>query len=740
MLEQLTNTANYHYNLHAIPVVVAGIFIFLIGIFIFFQTQKTIKNISFFLFCLSSSLWLITMGFVYCANDPTIALYWYKHFVFLGVINLMPNLYLFSVTTSGRYDQQRPFVFGAYVFSYSIYVLALTTDKIISLPTLFSWGYYPHYEPLSYIFLLSFLVIFIACQVNLRIAYQREEVPIKKTQISIIIISLLFAITAFVDFIAKVSSVPVYPFGFISMFLLTCILAYSIIRHKAFDIETVIHKTILWMLSFFIIIVPIFLMYRWSFPVIKDSTALQLIFGIAGFSVFALYLRYIQPEIDHAFQRRRTNLEETSNQFIANLVHLKGLDNLVRYIGETIDRTMYSDWIDILIINEEKKKFILTSKSPQKDRAPEIDDENEFLKWLRKNNRIVYGDFVEIDPAYAQIKSSVNDYLNATKATVVIPLVLGDHLLGMINLGKKTNLKQYKPLDFQFLTTLKNQAAIAISNSLIYQNIEEQVKRRTAELVEVQRQLIQVEKLATVGTLSGGVAHEINNPLTAILTSVQMLLATCEGEDAKVDKESLELIEEATQRCRTIVQKLMAYAKKPLESGETSRIDLADVIDTAISFLGYQLEQEDIKIDLKGVNGSYWIAGNHNELEQVMTNIILNARDAIVRAKKDGKICIALSKSGNQFKVDIEDEGEGIPENILSKIFDPFFTTKDVGKGLGLGLSICHSIIEKHRGRITVRSQVGSGTVFTIAIPQYSQEAASRGTASVSPEKNGKEI
>jgi len=108
-------------------------------------------------------------------------------------------------------------------------------------------------------------------------------------------------------------------------------------------------------------------------------------------------------------------------------------------------------------------------------------------------------------------------------------------------------------------------------------------------------------------------------------------------------------------------------------------------------------------------------------LEQVLTNIILNARDAIIRAKKKGEIHISLSKSDDLFKVDIKDEGEGMPDDVISKIFDPFFTTKDVGKGLGLGLSICQSIIEKHNGRITVQSKEGSGTVFTVELPQYSK-------------------
>jgi len=227
--------------------------------------------------------------------------------------------------------------------------------------------------------------------------------------------------------------------------------------------------------------------------------------------------------------------------------------------------------------------------------------------------------------------------------------------------------------------------------------------------------------LATVGTLSGGVAHEINNPLTAILTSVQMLLACSDDGEVKMDRESLELIEEGTQRCRTIVQKLMTYAKKPLQTDEISKIDLAEVVNKVISFLSYQLEQEDINIIAKVEKGKFPVKANYNEVEQVLTNIILNARDSMCQAQKKGSIEILLSKKEKMFKIEIKDEGVGIPEDVIPKIFDPFFTTKDVGQGLGLGLSICQSIVDKHNGRIYVRSQIDKGAVFTIEFPQYSQ-------------------
>jgi len=721
-MDQLFLSSNYAFNIHAVPFFISGILIVAEAFFVYFQNRKAPLNFSFATVTVCAGIWLTGIGFIYSSVNEPVALFWSRYYCWLGIIFISPSVYLFSAAVEGKsLNQSMKFIYANYIAALVFYIFCVSTPFIVEGLWSYNWGFYPKAGIGQNVFMAWYIMLMTLSFRNFIRRYVRETVEIKRQQVKFIIIAFIFGgIGGSLDFLGNYG-VSFYTFGSLAVFLFLNVIAYSIVNYKLMDIETVLHKTILWLLSFLIITVPIFVMYSLAFPVMKNSMMMQLIFGIVSFIVFALYLRHVQPGIDHMFQRRRANLEETSNRFGENLVHLKGLDNLVRYIEETIDSTMYSNWIDIFIVNEEKSKFILANKDPKKNRISEFDQKDEFLTWLIENNWIIYRDFVEMDPVYSQIKGAANDYFNATEATVAIPLVLNGQLLGMINLSRKVNLKRYNALDFNFLTTLKNQAAIAISNSLIYQDIEQQVKKRTAELVEVQRQLIQVEKLATVGTLSGGVAHEINNPLTAILTSVQMLLATCEGENAQVDKESLELIEEATQRCRTIVQKLMAYAKKPLESGEVSKIDLSDVLDKTVSFLSYQLEQENINIVTKVDKGSHPVAGNHNELEQVLTNIILNARDATVRATKKGEIHISLSKNDGLIKVDIKDKGEGIPDDVLSKIFDPFFTTKDVGKGLGLGLSICQSIIDKHKGKITVRSEVGSGTVFTIDLPQHSQ-------------------
>jgi len=237
---------------------------------------------------------------------------------------------------------------------------------------------------------------------------------------------------------------------------------------------------------------------------------------------------------------------------------------------------------------------------------------------------------------------------------------------------------------------------------------------RTRELIDAQKQLIHAEKLATIGTLAGGIAHEMNNPLTAITMHTQILDDTDLDETARL---SVKSIEEVTERCRSIIQKLMLYSRKPLGRRDVAKVDLEDALKNVMDFLEYQLKQENIQIRLKKDNPPFAVLGNQGELEQVLTNLIINAKDAIQETEKEGNIEVALSKTDGRVTIKVTDEGKGISEDNLQRIFDPFFTTKEVGKGTGLGLSICHSIIEQHRGNINAESDGKNGSSFIITLP-----------------------
>lgn len=724
MFEELLNPSNYFLNPYAVPTLLVGVLIISIGLFVLRQNKKSIINIAFFYKCLSMGLWLFSIFFVYSSNKPELAIKLYRNFTFLGVVNIMPSVMFFTMAWSGELRHKKLFVVMNYLLSLLVYILAITTDKLI-LPyqmRKYFWGYYPIYTFWMAPYLIFFLAQFIISIRGLYSAYSFEKIPIKKLQKRMVFIALLIAVSASADFLPKFFKCAMYPYGYISMFIYISLVAYSIVRYRTFDIETVIHKTIIWLFTFSFIIIPIFLLHKWIFPQIRESNALQVWFWSLSFLLAAFYLRAIQPKIDHLFQRRRSNLEEIAHRFAEDLIHLKGLAQLIPRLEDVLSDTLYSQPISIFIYDEKTETYKLKNRLKNPDAIAELKADNAFLLWLTKNNKLAYKEFVDIDPAYALMKERAGDYFNITGSTVVIPLVLNEKLLGIINLGRKSNLRPYSAMDFYFLNTLKNQSAIAISNSLLYENMEDQVRQRTKELVQAQKQLIQVEKLATVGTLAGGVAHEINNPLTAILTNVQMLLAPDNTLDAD-SQESLQLIEEATKRCRTIVQKLMAYAKKPMEAAKVSTVNLLNVAKNVVSFLSYQLKQENIQLVIEAKDNDYPVSGNHNELEQVLTNMVLNSKDAMGQLKSGGDINILLSESSDRVKLTVKDEGIGIAKEIIDKIFDPFFSTKDVGKGTGLGLSICQGIIEKHGGIITVQSEPYKGSAFTIQLPKAKREA-----------------
>jgi signal transduction histidine kinase len=722
MIEEIFNINNYFLNPYALPYYLVGILTLCEGIFIFIQNRKSLINLSYALSCVAVMLWLVGVGAIYSTTREAVSVFWGKYLSFLGIIFITPTIYFFSVCwqqplLSGQeFKKKLSGVVFNFVCALILYFFCTGSDLFISGAWRYPWGYYPKAGP-AYLLLMGwFFVLMVLAIMNFAYVSRREEAAVKKKQAGLMIAAFSIAFVGSLEFLPNYG-VALYLFAFIPVLTCITIVGYSIIRYRLMDIETVIHKSIAWFLTNLILIVPfaaLFYLTRHWYIGLNKAAAFS--FLAALLLSFLFFFRILQPKMDRFFRRERFNLEGIASRFTEDLVHLKGFDMLIQRIEETISDALYTQGIGIYILDQESKVYRLANVINKSQAIAGVRGEDRFLQWLAENNKIAYREFVDIDPGYAQVRKEAAAYFNLTDAIVVIPLVLNEKLLGVINLGKKANLRRYSAVDFDFLATLKNQSTIAISNSLLFENMEGQVRQRTKELVEMQKQLIQAEKLASVGTLAGGVAHEINNPLTAILTNVQMLLG--DTQDNHLDRESLELIEEATKRCRTIVKKLMAYAKKPLDTAAVTRVDLSDVLKGVMSFIGYQLEQENIKIVVTGKENTYFVMGNQNELEQVITNIVLNARDAIKHLKNSGEIHIGLSEDEGQVKVSIRDEGIGIPADKISKIFDPFFTTKDVGKGTGLGLSICQSIVEKLNGRITVQSQPNKGSVFTVQLPK----------------------
>ncbi len=232
------------------------------------------------------------------------------------------------------------------------------------------------------------------------------------------------------------------------------------------------------------------------------------------------------------------------------------------------------------------------------------------------------------------------------------------------------------------------------------------------KLKKVNTKLIQSEKMAIVGQLAAGVAHELNNPLASILTNLHLIAEDPNHEDAPT---LINVTQKAAKKCRDIVMALLKYSRGN-HLQDLRYVNINDIVEESCSLIDYQLRHDQIELVKElGVVDETMV--NTDELQQVITNLLLNAKDAITEIRDSGKITIKTFQGNKTVNISIKDDGSGIDKETLRKIFDPFYSTKDVNKGTGLGLFTAYNIIRGFKGHLDVESQKGVGTTFTIILP-----------------------
>jgi two-component system NtrC family sensor kinase len=246
--------------------------------------------------------------------------------------------------------------------------------------------------------------------------------------------------------------------------------------------------------------------------------------------------------------------------------------------------------------------------------------------------------------------------------------------------------------------------------------------RDVTEVKRLESQLIQAEKLAAMGQMLAGVAHELNNPLTAILGASE-LLRDRQGVDDSTRRQ-LEMTHRQARRAARIVQNLLEFSRPA--SPQKKALDLNLVIDRTLQLHEHSLRRSNVEVEFHSVPGFPLIVGDANQLIQVFLNLISNAEHAIREIRQSGRIQIRLNHSGNRVSATVQDDGVGIKPEALPKLFDPFFTTKRPGGGTGLGLSICMSIVREHGGNIEASSLPAGGAAFTLSLPVAGPEVGRR--------------
>ena len=305
--------------------------------------------------------------------------------------------------------------------------------------------------------------------------------------------------------------------------------------------------------------------------------------------------------------------------------------------------------------------------------------------------------------------------LRSVKSALLCPLAIGGHSLGALCVSRTRRDEAFAAREVRVATIFAAQAAQSVHNAQLYRQLE----RNISELQEAYRQLattkqelLQAGKLAAIGQLAAGVAHELNSPTTSILGFSQLLLRQ-RGLSAQ-QREDLKTIHEQGLRCRRIIQSTLQFTRQ--SAPQKTSVDLAALLAETLRLARYELSRAGITVCPDVPDPLPAAQGDPLQLQQVILNLVINALHAL-QGRKQGRLSIRIRHRGGSLVLEFADNGKGIPKGDLSRFFDPFFTTKPLGKGTGLGLSISKRIVEQHQGAIRVESSAAAGTTFIVTLP-----------------------
>lgn len=389
------------------------------------------------------------------------------------------------------------------------------------------------------------------------------------------------------------------------------------------------------------------------------------------------------------------------------------LEDLLPVLIELSFKILKADDISIVLVDQNNKLNIASSSGLENDEAKQLRlslCEKIMNESEDKKAAVIITNHSDKNNIFAAIKNS-----DTIKSSILCPLFSQKKVTGILCAARVKNEVPLNIFDDRYLNIFVSQISQAIDNARLYKELEEKIEaldQTYKQLSAMQAELVKSEKLAAIGQLSAGVAHELNNPLT-IVTGLTDLLLEDTSENAAQRKDLLSIKEQA-ERCRKIILNLLQFSQK--NESEKKFFKINSLLEKTIELMEFNLYDSSIEM-IKDFDSTIPnIELNSFKMQQVFINIINNAIFAL-KDRPNPKLIIKTQYINNTIKIYFIDNGCGILKNNVSKIFDPFFSTKEVGKGTGLGLSISYGIVREHGGEIRVQSQEGEGCMFSVELP-----------------------
>jgi len=713
-------------NIYNLPPLLAGLANLCLGAFVLSRKARGKANQLYALACLALAIW----------NSGFFAMYWlpptgeglksalvWNNCLHLGLLFLAPLSYHFALAMTGA---RRRWLYWIAYLGYGISSVFMWYSVRGTFVAKLEWlwwnqprgygGWVPRSSPVSAVF-DNFFFLYVLLGLGVLVhGYRSASQAVERNRLKYLIIAIGVAFLGGIpNFLLVHRTLQIYPIGHVVQIVYVGIVAYTIVRYRLMDISVVIRRGALYS-AVTAGVIGVYVLALLLVVKQAETGLREVPFWLTAIIAFGLALavqpfhRRLQVIVDRRFFREEYEAQRILRDLSRSVVSFLEQDELLGYTLDALRRAL-GVTRGYAYLGEEGQ-YVARAAYPEDAPREKIGAGDSLVLAVGKTQEPLVRDEIgvmlralNLSAEEREVLVSAQQRLEEFQAQVAVPVRSKTGLSGFLLVGDKRSGDLFSPSDLALLATLGNQLAVAVENARLYARLRQAYQ----DLEDAQRQLYQSEKLAAIGELASGVAHEINNPLGAILMTAQRMRRALGTDERTADW--MANIEEGVMRCKEIVRGLLDFARQNVP--QMVRTDVQAVLERTIALARSHHSLRRCKIATKFADRMPTIIADPNQLIQVFLNLFINAGLAMAEG---GALTVRTHSFGDRILVEVEDTGCGIPEDMLEQIFHPFVSTRGE-RGTGLGLSVSYGIVERHRGRIWAESEVGRGSIFFVELP-----------------------
>lgn len=715
-------------NYYALCPSIVTAFVLILGFFVMFKNRKNRLNLLYFYLSISLFIWLLFFSLMYWNTGKYALSYFFAKLGFIGVI-LTPVCALHFIAEFLN-SRLKNYVIYFYLATIPVIIINFSTHLIYSGLSLNFWGYYPIAGKIYFIALFQFVATFlVATVVLLKYFFNKKIDLVKKEQIKYLIMAFSIALLASGDYIIKYRGINFYPFGYIVVIFFSFLMALNAIRNNLMDIRLAITKSSIFFALYVVVLgIPIY------FGFVLDQWIIAFFLVFIFSSVAPVALRALQKKAERILLFEQEKYQQLLIQASKGMIEQHEIKKLSQLIVRIIKQSVKIKFVVLYIFDEEKNcfcEFASRTSSDKKINSVQISKDNPIVRYMnfKKTPFLYFGLRDVLKKEFSKICSDIN---------LIVPSIFREEVLGFLLLGEKENKTLYSSKDMDLFKTLANQASLAIENCFFLEKSKHQ-----------QEKLFEAEKLASIGGMADGMAHQIRNRLNSFNLAAETLQFDIEdlaSADKTLAEQSnvKEIITDMTsiissiksnvQKTNMILTGILNFAKHKESDAVFEYFSIKEILNAAKLLVEVKHHKEKIPVTFS-LPENDTIYGIKYQLQEVCFNFIDNALEAVEEKQQHllspffndiveenfvPKINVSLKFTDDKkYQIVVKDNGIGVKEEDKPKIFSAFFTTKPSSKsGSGIGSYVAKRMIcEAHKGDIKFESTYGKGTTFIVTLP-----------------------